>query len=397
VKVKKYRAANYRDALAQVRNDLGPDAVILTTREVQRSRFLGLCRRSAVEIVAARDIRLRDERGAGASQRLAPPAARGGAGAGSMVSDVPRVPTPGELAAPTTLERIESRFDDMRATLEVMLQRQGRAQADAPLDLPRELAPFYDALRAQDVRADVAELVLAPLAEGVEGKHPEDVAGAVREAIAQRFPTTGPLDVRSGERRVVGLIGPTGVGKTTTIAKLAADFTFFRSKQVGLLTVDTYRVAAVEQLRTFAKIMTVPVKVAGSPEEANERLREMSRADLVLVDTAGRSQRNEDQVEALRRLLGTVDLDEIHLVLSATTKTGDQLDVIERFSGLGADRLVFTKLDETTSYGSLLNVVVDTELPVSYVTDGQMVPEDFEVADSQVLAQLLLSGRRQDA
>jgi flagellar biosynthesis protein FlhF len=164
-----------------------------------------------------------------------------------------------------------------------------------------------------------------------------------------------------------------------------------------LLSIDTYRVAAVEQLRTFAKIMTVPVQVAATPEDVPEALARFSSPDLVLVDTAGRSQRNAEQIEALRRLLDVVAFDEIHLVLSATTKSTDLADVVERFGGLGANRLLFTKLDETTSYGSLFNTVCDAGLPLSYVTTGQMVPEDFEVADPHALADLVMGRRLNDS
>jgi len=167
--------------------------------------------------------------------------------------------------------------------------------------------------------------------------------------------------------------------------------------RVGLLTVDTYRVAAVEQLRTFAKIMTVPVQVAASPHEARECLEKFTRPELILVDTAGRSQKHDEQVRALQKLLAAVEPDEVHLVLSATTKSRDLIDVVGRFCQVGADRMIFTKLDETNSYGPVLNVAVESGLPISYVTNGQMVPEDIALATPGYLADLVMGGRTRDA
>jgi flagellar biosynthesis protein FlhF len=473
VKVKRYQAKSYRDALARVKNDLGPDAVILTTREIGGGRFLGLVRRPSIEIVAAADLPVGTTGRAPASQRTpqAPAAGR----AASRAADAPtrgapdrdaatpeapareatgreastrdgttgeappsrgrtaargsveapprgperdaaaggaRAPSPGAAEgdgrpAPVSeeqqerLTQLEQHLQQMRESLDEVARRMGTAAPAGPV-VPAALEPVYRALCESDVTPELAARLLVQCYEEAGDAADELTEGEwrsrVRRAIAIRIRTAGPLSIHAQRTLTVALVGPTGVGKTTTIAKLAAEHAFIKDVRVGLIAVDTYRVAAVEQLKTFAQIMTVPVIVAGNPEEARQAVGKLApRPELILIDTAGRSQRNVDQIGALQDLVEAVGPDEIHLVLSATTKNRDLVDITRRFGRLGANRLVFTKLDETTSFGPILNIAVETGLPISYVTSGQMVPEDLEVADPQALAGLILPGGEGDA
>jgi len=209
--------------------------------------------------------------------------------------------------------------------------------------------------------------------------------------MAHRVQGSGPIVIAPKKRGLVALIGPTGVGKTTTIAKLAAQFALVEKKKVGLLTIDTYRIAAVEQLKTYSQIMDIPIKVAHSPADVTSALEQLSDRDLVLIDTAGRSQKNTIYVHELRSLLGAAPI-ETHLVLSASTKLHDMTDQIDRFGGATQiDRLLFSKLDETTTYGTTYTVAATSKLPVSYLTTGQKVPEDIELADGHKLAAMVIT------
>lgn len=212
---------------------------------------------------------------------------------------------------------------------------------------------------------------------------------ALKDMIARRVSSRGAIELTPGRLKAVALIGPTGVGKTTTIAKLAAHFALMQGKKVALLTVDTYRIAAVEQLKTYSQIIDLPVAVAYSNAEVLPVLEKFADFDLILIDTAGRSQKNIMQVGELKTLLETVKC-ETHLVLSAQIKESDMVDAARRFSAARVDRLIFSKLDETSSYGTLLNVADRTGIPLSYLTTGQKVPEDIEVADGGKLAGLIL-------
>lgn len=197
---------------------------------------------------------------------------------------------------------------------------------------------------------------------------------------------TGPL---KGKGMRAAFIGPTGVGKTTTIAKLAARLTFREGKRVALVTVDTFRIAALEQLRIYAQLMKLPVEVVFSPEELGAALRRHQEADAVLIDTAGRSQRDEAQMGELKEFFGKGEID-CHLVLSAATSQEDLSQVLERFGQIPLKSLLFTKLDEANRFGVILNQSLSSGIPLSYFTTGQRVPEDIEVATPERVADLVL-------
>ena len=181
------------------------------------------------------------------------------------------------------------------------------------------------------------------------------------------------------------MVGPTGVGKTTTIAKLAANFALFEGKSVGLITIDTYRIAAVEQLKTYSEIINLPIEVVYTAADLKRAFQKLSDKQLILIDTAGRSQKNKQQIRELKHFFNGRPLNETHLVLSANTKLEDLLETADSFKELGVNRLIFTKLDETNSLSNVIEVAERLRIPLSYVTTGQSVPEDIEVATFEVI------------
>ena len=205
---------------------------------------------------------------------------------------------------------------------------------------------------------------------------------------------TGPFTTVADKCRLVALVGPTGVGKTTTIAKLAANYRLREKKRVGLITVDTYRVAAVEQLRTYADIIDLPMEVIASAREMREAVSRMRHLDLVLMDTAGRSPHDDIKIQELRAVLAEAEPDDVLLVLSTTAGARSLLTTAERFADVGTTGLLFTKLDEATSLGHLVAVTRGCGLPVSYLTDGQNVPDDIQVAERRRMASLMLGIER---
>ncbi len=212
----------------------------------------------------------------------------------------------------------------------------------------------------------------------------------VAELLEAEISVSGAIKTEADKCRVVALVGPTGVGKTTTIAKLAANYRLREKRRVGLITVDTYRVAAVEQLRTYADIIDLPMEVVATPREMREAVARMNHLDLVLMDTAGRSPRDEVKIQELKSMLGEAEPDEVHLVLSSTAGAKSLISTAERFADVGTTALLLTKLDEAHSFGHLVSVVRSVPLPVSYLTDGQNVPDDIQVAQAGEMAAMLL-------
>lgn len=219
----------------------------------------------------------------------------------------------------------------------------------------------------------------------------ESVLAELRKTIAESLPTAAPLRLRDdGQTTVVALVGPTGVGKTTTIAKLAANMKLRENKRVGLITIDSYRIAAVEQLKTYAQILRVPIASVLKPEDIRTAIDEMSDMDLILIDTAGRSQKDGLRIGELNEFVRAANPDQIHLVLSTTSKEKTLREAIDRFSVLGSAQLLFTKVDEADGFGVILNVLRDVDMRPSYLTTGQAVPDDIEIASASRLARLIV-------
>ncbi len=366
---KTYRAGTMKEALAQVRRDLGGDAVILNTREVRRRRLFGLGPRERVEVTAT------------------------GRSASASVSAPPAIPAGPDAPAPSA--SLEAQFGARLGRLHAMvadLSRLGRIEHLLP-DLPTALVPTYSALIEAEVPEALARRLVRHVADRIEPDEehrPEAVRSALRGAVEECVMIAPPIAAVAGSRRVVALVGPTGVGKTTTVAKLAADFKLSKGLRPGLVTVDTYRIAAVEQLRTYAEIIDLPLAVANAPGEMRRAIDELGDVDLVLIDTAGRSPRDEVKIRELADFLAAAAPDEVHLVLSAVAGERSLQAAVERFAAARADRLILTKLDEADGLGGVLGVLGQANRPVSYITTGQAVPDDIEPAGRARLARLIL-------
>jgi len=366
---KTYRAKTMKEALTRVRRDLGGDAVILSAREVRRRRLLGLAPRSLVEVIATdtmpRELEVKSQPG----------------------------PTP-EIAtalSATVQARVGEQLGRLHAMVET-LSRQGHIDHLLP-DLPSALVPTYSQLIEADVPEVLTRRIVRHIAETVEPDQfdrPDSIRAALCDAVELCIPIAPPIRAVAGTRRVVALVGPTGVGKTTTVAKLAANFKLAHGMRVGLVTVDTYRIAAVEQLKTYAEIIDLPLAVVNDPAEMPRALDELGAVDLVFIDTAGRSPRDEVKIRELAEFLLQARPDEVHLVLSAVAGQRSLRSAVERFAVVQVDRLIFTKLDEADSLGGVLAVLGLSSRPLSYLTTGQAVPDDIEPGDRKRLARLIL-------
>ncbi|MDI6716937.1 MAG: flagellar biosynthesis protein FlhF [Actinomycetota bacterium] len=371
MKIKRYEASNMEEAIARVKSDLGPEAIILHTRRLQKPWPLSLISKNAVEITAALDVNLAERGETTSSDNGAP--------------------------AHNISEAIEERFDQLQLEVEEIksIVKTIASQLTDPLfqEVPACFLDVYERLLYSKVEDDLAKKLMKNVQEQLtisELASPEILHDRLVSEIAKLIPTSPPLVLEEGQRKIIALIGPTGAGKTTTLAKLAARYCLYEGKKAAFITADTYRIAAVDQLKTYAEIIGAPIEIVFSNQDAREALEKHEDKDIILIDTAGRSPLNETQMNELASLMSVCSPDEIHLVLSVTTKMSDQMNAIKRFSIVPINRLIFTKLDETNTPGTMLNIVYKTKMAVSYLTMGQNVPEDIEVAESQKLANLIL-------
>ena len=228
------------------------------------------------------------------------------------------------------------------------------------------------------------------------GSNVDMILSNVYQKLILKLGQPNCIDLSGKKPRVIFLIGPTGVGKTTTIAKIAAKYKVEHEKKVAMLTADTYRIAATEQLKIYANILDAPVKVIYSAEELNRALETLLEYDLVFVDTAGFSHKNEEQREDIKKLIDGLDSKfekEVYLVLSATTKYNDLMEIVDIYKKIADYKIIFTKLDETSSFGNILNIRLYSGADLSYMTNGQSVPDDFEVFNTQMVVKQLLGGK----
>lgn len=406
-------------ALKLVKRELGAEAVILHTRTFRRGGLLGFGTKRVVEVTASTEVsivppkmrkRVLNEDRRDTKVALAPQpgagnvlAARYGA---SQPTESIAEPTdavtvdvaPARAAAPRPADQVTDEIRQIRR----MVTRMMRDKADQPRpDMPDQLFNEYLALLEQEVTQELADEIV----QGVRGSLTEkqlsskrSIRAAVAKQVAKLIPTDKTAEAQpdtttpDGRPLTIALVGPTGVGKTTTLAKLAATFKLKQNKRVALITADTYRIAAVDQLRTYANIISLPLEVVVSPDELKDRIAGLSGYDVILIDTAGRSQRDDAKLTELSAFIEAADPHEVHLVLSSTCSQSVLMEAVERFKQVRIDRIIFTKLDEAVSFGVLLNVVRTVNKQLSYVTTGQEVPHQIEPGRPDRLAGLILGG-----
>jgi len=372
MQTKTYLAPTKLEALLRIREEHGADAVILSERTVQKGKLFG--KKPMVEIVVGVK---GDESEPKAEPRPAPKAEPKG------IDEYD--PTQ------TRLRKLEREMQEIRALVQTMHAYITNGAVPAPTpdgetELPMIAAtldehPLLRPLIAAGVEQEVAQELLRRVP-----RLPHNAAvDALRRTLTARIPIGGALPRESRHRQVAVLVGPTGVGKTTTIAKLAAIHALDYNRKVALLSLDTYRIGAIQQLRTYAELINLPLHIATNAEEVQEGLEQFAEYDLVLIDTIGRGQRDEEHLQEMRQALLPVK-GIVYLTLSATADSATLLDAAQRFSIFEPDAIVLTKLDEAARMGNCVNLALRRALPFAYFTTGQRVPEDITLADAHALA-----------
>jgi len=433
--VRRFQGKTVQAALEKAKEELGDDATIIQTRPVRSGR---LRKNSYVEITVASDSdlgrvgkRIETKPSALDSQTVgASPRSRGEAKetcfaptkSDTIEQIVERANTiltasnygkqaegqEGERASnplaplplsPPMMNYIGSELSEIRDVLHILLNS---VRLEDAAELPEIVQGVYKTFINNDIEPDIAY----DLARGMEDcfnnddgpsiqKHLSLLIGKlVKTAVgAKQRERASPL---GSKKTIIALIGPTGVGKTTTVAKIAAQYKIKQKKRVVLMTIDNYRIAAINQLKTYAEIISAPFEVAAEPEELAQKINEHEEADLILIDTPGRSQLEAMRLREIEAFLNAARPTETHLLISSTMRNEDMYSVLEKFGSVGVDRLIFTKLDETTCFGTILNASVKASKPIAYLTTGQDVSSDIELARPERIASFLLRGFRKN-
>jgi flagellar biosynthesis protein FlhF len=425
MRIKRYEAEEKElpRVIRQIRHDLGENAV-MKTRRYKKGGILGLGGKPMVEVYAGIDRELgpdsreHGERGPRSGPAVLdkllqnpptetpynsyPNPSRNSGQPQAPVIYQPPGQSPSVSPAPTAtvsttrleneVQRLAREIAEIRRTLEDGLFSQKEKIAEQESHLPRWLEHLKAKLLDNEVDPEIADAMLAETLQAADTESLADFEGtlmAFQRTVCSSIEARGSMKGIQNPR-VLALAGPTGVGKTTTLAKLAATANLLDKQRVGLISADTYRIAAIDQLKTFAGILDIPVKVVFSPAELREALKDYAGMDRIFIDTAGRSPNNDERIEELRELIAAHEDVACHLVVSATTRPKDMSIICERFKPADFSRFIITKLDETTTLGPILALMYAQGLPASYLTNGQSVPDDIILGDEADLVNLII-------
>ncbi|MBS7344536.1 MAG: flagellar biosynthesis protein FlhF [Caryophanon sp.] len=378
MKMKKFTAETMPEVMKKVRAELGDDAVIISQRVIKKKKLLGLMSTKTFEVTAGIDHVTEVPTAAPAK--------------GSLPTAIIKTESSKKQTSPAPVDNTESlrsELADVKAMLHELTRQQQQQQ------YPKELTAFLTMLKKQELDEELITVIGDELFEQIEKKTLPKTRIALEQATTKILRAKLqhlPIGGFNESKKFIHLLGPTGVGKTTTIAKIAARTALEKKKKVAFMTTDTYRIAAIEQLKTYAGLLQAPVEVVYSLTDYEQAMDNLKRQDVVFVDTAGRNYKEQRHVEEITKLLNFNDEMETYIVLSSTAKEQDLCDVIDQFMNVPFEKFLFTKLDETNSIGTMINLMVKYNKGLSYYTSGQEVPEDIEEASLDRLIALLFQG-----
>jgi flagellar biosynthesis protein FlhF len=419
MRIKKFEAVTLQEALSKIKKDFGPEAVILHTKKFKRGGIFGLFGRETTEVTAGIDINIDRPRQQQQQQQQQP---------AQYEKPSPQIPSlsaqfggkiqPAAARQQPAQPRLEpmghvyNRVEDISMKNDTL----ARELSEGKVSLSGTLRPSRDnsgsSMQGPALKSGIGRIQKMLIDNGVEEslvyRTLQNINSQLTDAqinnkvfieqylydyISNMVQVSGPIKTTPGTSKVVAFIGPTGVGKTTTIAKLAAKYALIEGKSVVMITADTYRIAADLQLKKYGEIMGIPVEIVLTPDDFKKVINKHLDKDLIFFDTAGRSPRNRQHLSELKEFLEVHTPIETHIVISAVTKYFDALSIINNFGMVPIHRMLFTKLDETKNYGMLLNLSVGSGgIPISFLTVGQNVPDDLEIADPKAISRLVIKG-----
>ena len=400
--IKKFQAKTEKEAVETAKKELGENIVIMNVKQMKKKGFLGLFGSLVVEVTVAQETEQ--------EKKITQPAGK---------KEIPSPIVPGSLWEKKQEEAVKKtepvkrewegmddagkaiveKLDGLQMLLQQQLNKTELKEEVEEDEGSREILAFMKLLYNTMIKNEVLERYANELIDDVQKKGKPDMQmdvalSNIYQKMILKFGQAQLISEVENKPKLIYFVGPTGVGKTTTIAKLSSKFSIDEKKKIALLTADTYRIAAAEQLRTYANILEVPFRVVYTPEEIVQAVEEFKNMDYILIDTAGHSHQNEEQRNSIRDfILATGDEieKEVFLVVSATTKYADLVGIADAYKDVHEFKLIFTKLDETTSLGNLYNLHLHTNAPLSYVTCGQNVPNDISSFNPQTTVKQILS------
>lgn len=352
--IRKYIVKDMNEAMAKIRFELGKDAVIISQNKVRKPGFTGLFQPKLIEVTAALENTKTTSENDKDEKEFQ-----------ESVNNIKKLMEEQIITSKKEEKDVETENNIKDEMLEMKAMLNEVMKNTVSMGTPSEEVEYLKSLDIQDEY--IEDLVMAAKQKKIDFKE------AVKEVMATEILTT--TEELKGK---VVLVGPTGVGKTTTIAKLAGKLALGEKKKVGLITIDTYRIGAVEQLKTYAEIMNIPFKVVITIKDMEDAINELDYCDVILIDTTGRSSKNAMQLSELRAFIKKAEPDQTALVVSAITKNKDLQIILEGYKDLEYEKVIITKLDETSAYGSIYNICKMADKPICYITTGQNVPEDIK-------------------
>lgn len=353
MKVKRFTGSNTQEAMNKVKQELGSEAIILHTRTTTKPIFFGVFKKEEVEIIAALDEKEK------------------------------------KVITEKSDKEISSDIKKIQNSIEYIIENLNKNSDVKNVSI--KLEKYINILEENGVKRDIATRIIDIIDKQVNLEDKDDAT--IREIVGYNIKAylgePKPIEL-SSEQKIIFLVGTTGVGKTTTLAKLAANFKLEKKCDVGLITADTYRIAAVEQLKIYAEILKLPINVIYDTKGIYETLSNYRDKDIVFIDTAGRSHKNKSQMGELKELIHTVKNKEVFLVINVGTDIENIHSIIEQYNFIEDYKIIFTKIDESEKIGNILNTKFYVNKDLSYITDGQNVPDDIEIIDTEKITKTIL-------
>ena len=370
MQIKKYVAASLKEATQQMKEELGVEALILGTRVIENEKRFGM--KKMYEITAGID-------------------------------------QPVQSKAKEAEKEEEPAGDNFHSELQELTKRiygkqvaKGELQPEAKIPVPepviqnkridKEIDEIADTLESRELQKNIIKTLSKHLHDSAQFMESSNLENYLLSSMASMVPTT-TFKVSKKKLTKIALVGPTGVGKTTCIAKLAVISKIIHKLKVGLISIDTYRLGAIDQLRIFSEISDIEMAVAYEPEDIPKLLKKFKGKDLVFIDTVGRSQKAKENLDSIKKYLDAAQVDETILVVNSTTSTRTLNDVAEKFKTLNYTSIIFTKVDEAVAYGNIMNIAVNHDSPIMFLTNGQVIPDDIISVNPTFIANLVYTGK----